>query len=126
MFSASVESSAVIGLLDRVAQSADFVCLQVGRDTAQRIVAEAQRRVKRASGVTASEIHFELTRDRKGYIVLGYQEGVGEFPIDQYLEYGTKFQMASPFFFQAAMLEEGPHLRRLTAELQRWLDVVGR
>ena len=126
MFSASVDTSAVIGLLDRVAQSADFVCIQVGRDTAQRIVAEAQRRVKRATGDTASEIHFELTRDGKGYVVLAYREGVGPAPVDLYLEYGTMYQYAQPFFMQAGMLEEGPHLRRLTAELQKWLDVVGR
>lgn len=126
MFTATVEATEVIGLLDRLAQSADFVCLEVARDTARRIVSEAQRRIRRATGETAGEIHFELTRDGKGYVVLGYQEGIGDFPIDKYLEWGTKFQSPHKFFFSSAQLEEGPHLRRLTDRIQEWLDEVGR
>lgn len=126
MFSASVDASVVIAMLDRMAESADFVCREVGRETAKNIVAEAQRRVRRATGDTADEIHFELTRDGQGYVVLGYQQGVGEGVVDKYLEFGTKYQYARPFFFSSAQLEEGAHMRRLTARIQEWLDQVGR
>lgn len=126
MFSASVDATAVIALLNRMGPSADFVCMEVGRDTAKRIVAEAQRRVRRASGVTASEIHFELTHDRKGYVVLAYKEGVGDAPIDIYLEHGTRVQAPIPFFFQAAELEQRPHMDRLIDRMTEWLEEVGR
>lgn len=126
MFSASVESQAVIAMFERLAQSADFVCRSVALETAERIVAEAQNRARRRSGVTASEIHFELTRDGKGYVVLGYRTGVGESPIDKYLEFGTVHMYARPFFFSSAQLEEGAHMRRLTDALVQWLQDVGR
>ena len=126
LFSASVEDTALIAMFGRLAQSADFVCREVALDTAKRIVAEAKNRVRRATGETASEIHFELSQDGKGYVVLGYQTGVGEDPIDKYLEFGTVTMYARPFFFSSAQLEEGPHLRRLTARVQEWLDEVGR
>ncbi len=126
MFSASADTSEVLALFDRLAQSADFVTLEVSRDTAKRIVAEAQRRVKRATGTTAKGIHWELTRDGKGYVVLAYTEGNQPDPVDIYNEYGTKFMLAQPFFIAAALLEEGPHMRRLEARIQSWLDSVGR
>lgn len=126
MFSASVDASGAIALLDRVAQSADFVCLGVARQTAKNIVAEAKNRIRRATGETASEIHFELTRDGQGYVVLAYQQGIGDAPVDQYLEWGTHQQYARPFFFSSAQLEEGPHMRRLIDALTTWLEEVGR
>lgn len=126
MFSASVESAALIAMLGRLAHSADFVTREVGKDTAERIVREALSRVRRATGVTASEIHYELSRDGKGYVVLGYRVGIGSFPIDKYLEFGTKSSGKRPFFFSSAQLEEGPHLRRLTDRVAEWLEDVGR
>jgi len=126
MFSASVDSQALIALFDRLAQSADFVCRAAARETAERIVAEAKNRAKRRTGETASEIHYELSRDGQGYVVLGYRTGTGEDPIDKYLEYGTVSQYAKPFFWTSANLESGPHLRRLTDRIVEWLEDVGR
>ncbi len=126
MFTASVDSAEVVALLDRLAYSADFVVREVSRDTAERIVHEAQARIRRATGESASEIHYELTRDGRGYIVLAYREGGNEGVVDKYLEYGTKFQYAKSFFFASAMLEEGPHMRRLVSRIQEWLDNAGR
>ena len=126
MFSASVDSQALIALFDRLAQSADFVCRAAARETAERIVAEAKSRAKRRTGETASEIHYELSRDGQGYVVLGYRTGTGEDPIDKYLEYGTVSQYAKPFFWTSANLESGPHLRRLTDRIVEWLEDVGR
>lgn len=126
MFSASVEDRELIAMFDRLAASADFVCRLEGLETAKRIVAEAQRRVSRATGVTASEIHFELTRDGNGYVVLGFQPGVGDVPIDIYLEHGTEDMRARPFFFSSAALESESHLRRLTDRIAQWLEDLGR
>ncbi len=126
MFSASVDTTEVVALLDRLAYSAQFVLLEVARTTAQKIVQEAQARVRRATGETASEIHYELTRDGTGYIVLGYRVGGNKGVVDKYLEFGTKYQYAKPFFFSSAMLEEGPHMRRLIDRMQEWLDNSGR
>jgi hypothetical protein len=126
LFTASIDSAHVLELFDRLAQSAQFVTLEVSRGTADRIVREAQARIRRATGESASEIHWELTRDGAGYVVLGYRQGGNEGLVDKYLEFGTKYQYARPFFFSSAELEEGPHMRRLVDRMQEWLSNVGR
>lgn len=125
IFSSSVESAELVALFDRLGGSADFVCREVGLDTAKRIVAEAEARVSRATGVTESGIHWEMTRDGKGYVVLAYRAGVQD-PVDKYLEYGTVHMYKRPFFFASAELESAGHLRRLTARIEEWLAEVGR
>lgn len=125
MFTANVEPAVVIGMLDRLAQSADFVTREVALGTAKRIVAEAQARVARATGVTETGIHWEMTADGLGYVVLAYQAGVQD-PVDKYLEFGTKYEYARPFFMAAGLLEEAAHLRRLTDRVAEWLEEVGR
>jgi hypothetical protein len=126
MFTASVDNADVLALFDRIAQSADFVCKEVARETAKRIVAEAQRRVARASGETSSEVHWEMTRDGLGYVVLAYDTRVNKSSVDKYLETGTQFMHAKPFFFAAVELEAPGHLSRLEERLQDFLDEVGR
>lgn len=112
-------------MFDRIAHSAEFVCKEVARETAKRIVEEAKKRVERATGQTASGVHWEMTRDGLGYIVLAYRAGAQD-PVDQYLEEGTQFMPAKQFFFASALLEEGSHWRRLEERLQQFLDEVGR
>lgn len=128
MFSASVDATAVLALLDRLGPSVDFVAREVGRDTASRIVAEAQGRIQRATGVTASGIHWELSRDGLGYVVLAYSTTAPQDhgPVDLWLEFGTMFSYARPFFFSSALLETAAHRRRLEDRIQEWLDQVGR
>ena len=121
----SVDSAALLSMFDRLAALADYVCREVGRDTAKRIVAEAWRRVERASGQTESGIHWEMSRDGKGYVVLAYQAGKQE-PVDKYLEYGSMFMRAKPFFVASAMLESNGHMRRLEDAIQKFLNDVGR
>lgn len=96
MFTASVDSTELLALLDRLGPNVDFIAREVGRDTAKRIVAEAKNRVHRASGVTESGIHWEMTRDGTGYIVQAYTAGHQPDPVDLYNEYGTKFMGAKP------------------------------
>lgn len=126
MFTASLDSHELLALLDRLGPNVDFIAKEVGRDTAKRIVAEAQNRVHRASGVTETGIHWELTRDGTGYVVLAYTAGHQPDPVDLYNEYGTKFMGAKPFFMASALLEEGAHRRRLVDRIQQFLDTVGR
>jgi hypothetical protein len=126
MFTAEVDSRAVLAWLDRLGPSVDFVAKEVARDTANRIVAEAQRRSRRATGATAAEIHWELTRDGKGYIVLGYDPRINKTLVEVYQEYGTSKMGAHQFFFSSALLEEGAHRRRLVDRIQEFLDSVGR
>lgn len=122
--SASVDSAELIALLDRLGASADFVCREVARDTAQRIVIEMQRRIARRTGETASGIHWELSYDERGYVVVMGRKSRKHTGV--WLEFGTTHQFAKPFFFASADLEQGPHLRRLEARIQRWLDSAGR
>ena len=125
-FDATVDASQVLALFDRMGPSMDFLAREVGRDTAKNIVREAQARVKRATGVTAKGIHWELTRDGKGYVVLAYTKGNQPDPVDIYNEYGTEKMFAKPFFMVSAELEEGPHMRRLIERMEEWLAEVGR
>jgi hypothetical protein len=126
MFSASVDASGLLSLFDRMGPSMDFLARQVALDTAKRIVREAQARVKRATGTTAEGIHFEVSYDGAGYVVLGYAKGNNDAPVDRFLESGTMHMYARPFFFVSAELESGPHMRRLIEKMQDWLDQVGR
>jgi hypothetical protein len=126
MFTASVDSQAVIAMLGRVGPSSDYVCREVARDTAKRIVAEAKARVRRATGATESGIHWELTRDGKGYVVLAYRAGAQTARVDYLLQYGSVRMYAKPWFFSSAYLEEGPHMRRLEEALRKFLEDVGR
>lgn len=122
----TVQSAELIAMLERLGPSADFVAKEVGLDTAKRIVAEAKTRVARATGKTASGIHWELTRDGKGYIVLAYTAGAQPDPIDIYVERGSRYMYARPFFFASAELEAPGHLRRLEERMASFLANVGR
>lgn len=126
MFTATVDASGALALLDRLGPSADFVGREVSRDTATRIVREAQSRVHRATGRTETGIHWELSRDGSGYIVLAYAKGNQPDPVDLYNEYGTMFMVAQPFFMAAALLEEEGHRRRMIDRMTEFLENVGR
>ena len=125
-FSVSVDATALLALMDRVGPSLDFHCRDVGRETAKRIAAEATARVKRRTGVTATGIKWDMTYDGKGYVVTAYTKGHQPDPVDIYLEHGTKYSYAQPFFFASALLEEGPHMRRLTERIEEVLRDLGR
>jgi hypothetical protein len=125
-FSATVDASSVLALFDRMGPSIEFLARNEALETAKRIVREAQARVKRATGQTASGIHFAVTYDGAGYVVLGYTTGNNDAPVDRFLEYGTEKMYAKPFFWSSAELESGPHMRRLTDRITEWLVEVGR
>ena len=125
-FSAIVDSTKLLALMDRVGPSLEFHTRDVARETAGRVVAEAERRVERATGKTAEGIHAEMTKDGKGYLVMGYTAGAQPSPVDIYLEFGTEYSYKRPFLFSSALLENGPHLRRMQERVQQVLDDLGR
>lgn len=125
-FTMAVDASELLTLLDRVGDAVDDACRDVSRETAKRLVFGARARVKRATGQTAKGIHFEDSRDRKGYVVLAYSsEGDDRGPVDYWLQYGTKFMHAQPFFFADAAIEEAGHLRRMTEAVSARLEELG-
>lgn len=126
MFTIDVDAKALLALMDRVGPSLAFHTRDVARETAALVAAEAVRRVRRKTTKTAEGIHYEMTQDGKGYVVLGYTPGHQDEPVDIYLEHGTMFMRKQPFFFSAAQLENGPHLRRMTDRVQQVLRDLGR
>jgi hypothetical protein len=124
-FTSTVDASALLAMLDRVGPSLEFHTRDVARETAKRVAVEATSRVSRREGITASGIHWEMSRDGKGYVVMAYEAGK-QAPVDKYLEAGTKFMRARPFFFASAEIENGPHLRRMEERVQQVLSDLGR
>jgi hypothetical protein len=118
-------SRALLAMLDRVGPSLEFHTRDVARETAIRVAREATARVRRREGTTASGIHWEMSRDGKGYVVMAYEPGK-QAPVDKYLEAGTRYMLARPFFFASAEIENGPHLRRMEQRIQQVLDDLGR
>jgi hypothetical protein len=125
-FTISADATELLALLDKVGDAVDDVCRDVSRETAKRLVFGAMSRVQRATGQTAKGIHFEESRDRKGFVVLAYpSEGDPRGPVDYWLQYGSKFMHAKPFFFAEAALEESGHLRRMTEAVSAKLEEMG-
>ena len=124
-FEAYVDNTALLAMMDRVGPSLEFHTRDVARETAIRVAYEATARVRRRSGQTAEGIHWEMSRDGKGYVVLAYEAGK-QAPVDRYLEEGTKFMLARPFWWASAEIDNGPHLRRMEQRIQTVLDDLGR
>ncbi len=121
-----MDAKELLAMFDRVGPSLDFHCRDVGRETAKKIAAEATARVKRRTGVTATGIAWDMSYDGKGYVVTAYTKGHQPDPVDIYLEKGTSRMYARPFFFASALLEEGPHMRRLQDRIEEVLRDLGR
>jgi hypothetical protein len=125
-FTITADAREVLALLDTAGAAIDDVCRNVARETAKRIVFGARSRVRRATGQTAEGIHFEESFDRTGFMVLAYaSDGDARGPVDYWLEHGTKFMLARPFFLAQAAIEEGPHLRRMTEAVAEKLEEMG-
>lgn len=129
-----VDTRDLIAALDRLGDEAERHVKAAAKVTADRIVAEARRRVARRadpatrptdrSGPTADLIRAEETHDGLGYIVLANDPRSREH-VARYLEFGTTHMAARPFFFTSARLEEAAHLRRTEQALQDAIDAVG-
>lgn len=97
--------------------------------TARRIASEASRRIARAAGGptrgrhTAEGIGVEPTHDGTGAVVFIESPEMPNLPL--WLERGTTFMTARPFFGPAVALEQGPHVRRIGDAVQAVIEEVG-
>lgn len=133
-FIVEMDTAAVLAALDRLGADAAIVVKRASGETANAIVREAFARLERqlgpeATGKTARGIQMKDDRDGGGYIVQSARDPFPMLPV--WLEKGTKRgggthpNVARPYFYASAMLEEGPHRRRLEEALQSAIDNVG-
>lgn len=132
-FSLEIDASEVLRALDALGDRADEILAEVARETAEAIADEMRRRVARGTGKTADNI--TVSDHLPDY--LGGGKGVGNSMfvyvkaiarpdnLPLWLEFGTRKMTEQPFIFNAARTEQGPHLRRVEAALERAIREVG-
>jgi hypothetical protein len=116
LFEIEVDTEALLAALDRIPDVVARFTKPVAKDAADRIAAEAQRRVARRSGLTAAGIHVEEDFAREGYVVLSERNPMPNLP--GWLERGTEHMTARPYFFNAGFIEEGSYERRIREAIQ--------
>jgi len=104
-----IDAAAVLRALEQAPAAVEARLLPVAKLTAERIDAEASRRVLVATGKTQTGITVEPLEKGSGYAVVANRNPFPNVPI--WLEHGTEHMIAHPFFDIAADLERGPHLR---------------
>lgn len=119
-----VDASGVFRMLDKLGTAADTLVKAAAKETANRIAQEARGRVARRTGKTAGAI--TVTEEENGARVFVGRVAGRSPNVPRYLEYGTKFMSARPFLFVSAVLEEGPHLKRVERALQEAIDEASR
>lgn len=131
------ETAALIAALDRLPDvMQERHTKPAAKVTADNIAREARARVRRRTGRTAAGITVEESHDGQGYVVLPFNEqfelaiisaGNDQQPenLPIWLEFGTRFMTARPYFFASARLEEGAHDRRMRQAIQNAIDDVG-
>lgn len=118
-----VDTAELFAAWDALGDEAEVLIKASAKVTADRIASEARGRVRRATGATAAGIGVEETRDGTGWIVFAARPDNPGLP--GWIEHGTKYMPARGFLFVSALLEEGPHLRRVTDALQNAIDAKG-
>ncbi|HKY90104.1 MAG TPA: hypothetical protein VJM11_03655 [Nevskiaceae bacterium] len=96
---------------------------RASEESAQAVRREAQGRVARRTGATAAAIVVVESYDGQGYVVLVDRQHMPRLPY--WLEYGTRYMTARPFLFASALLEEGPHERRITEAVETGIAAAG-
>jgi hypothetical protein len=116
--SASCDPTAVVEALRAAQPGIDKRVDTTAHDTADRVAADAQRRVARRTGETAASIHVEPARKGTGYVVVA--GGAARF-----LETGTKYMLARAFLYPAVRIEQAGFDRRIGNDVQDGIDAVG-
>lgn len=128
-----VDAEELLHLLDKLGPEAEELLAAVSLDTAQRIDDGATARVARAEGKTASNIvgvdHLpewmgggQSSNKTAAFVYVRALDRPDNLGL--WLEFGTEHMVARPFLFEAARLEEGPHLRRVEDAVQAAIDKV--
>ncbi len=121
----TVDTAGLLAALDAVGDLIEAYTMPVAKQAAERIAADARARVARSTGETRSGIHVERSHDGKGYVVMAYDVNRGQPPVDYWLEEGTRFMTAKPFFYASASLEEGAYRRAVAEAIQQAIAEVG-
>ena len=133
-FSIDVDRAAVVAALLSLADAAQPYINVAAHESADSIVREAKTRLDRklsgtSTGATVAGIHDQPAYDGNGYAVISSRDPMPNLPL--WLEKGTKkgrgthAQPALSYFYSAAQLEEGPHLRRIDEALQHAIAEKG-
>lgn len=129
-----IDVAALIAALAALGDKAQPYVNDAAHETGDAIVQEAQARLHRqlgpdATGKTEAGIMSRPADDGLGYIVSATREPLPNLP--WWLERGTKkgkgthANVARPFFYVSALLEESPHLRRIADAVQQAIDDQG-
>jgi HK97 gp10 family phage protein len=122
-----VDASALFKMLDQLGESADAYIKEAAKVTAERIAQEARGRLARqTSGTGKTQAAITVTEEEHGARVFVGRVAGRNPNVPLYLEFGTKFMSARPFLFASAMLEEGPHMKRVERALQKAIDEASR
>ena len=107
---------------DRAAVAIKAACLE----TARSIQSEGRARLARQTAGTGKTAEAITIEDINGgfKVYVGSVSGRAE-NLPLWLEVGTKYMTSRPFLFASALVEEGPHLRRVSEALQDALDGLG-
>lgn len=125
-FSIDVDTAALIRLLNEFGDQAEAALLRAAEETGQAILREAQARVARATGKTyegLAVVPLERVTAGAGVAVVQLSRpdthrARDAKKIPRYLERGTRYMVAQPYFDVAAQLEQGSHLRRVEEALR--------
>jgi len=107
---------------------------RANEDTAAAIVREAKGRLQRrlgpdATGATVAGIRLDRQTRGDAVLVVSERHTLPSLPL--WLEKGTKkgrsthANVARPYFYSSAILEEAAHFRRLEAAVQDCLNDIG-
>lgn len=121
----TVDTKALLAAIDAVGPAVLVRLKRAAKITADNIDREATGRVARRTGETARSIHVEETRNGDGYVVMAYDPAIGRAPVDQFLEFGTRYMPAKPFLFVSARLEEAAHDQRSRDAIQDGINDTG-
>lgn len=126
LLSIDVDPAGAIAMLTKLGPAVERHLLAAAQVSAASIAREARSRVSRRTGKTMAGITDELARDGTGYVV--YVKTLADsWPnIDVALEWGTRMMTPRPFMQASALLEEGPHRRRIEQAIQAAIDEVSR
>ena len=124
----SVETRGLVAALSRLGSRADARLHAASKQSALAVQREARVRLERqVSGGSTGQTAEGVTAKDDGDAWLVYVDIPAERwqNLDIGLEFGTSRMRERPFLHQAAILEEGPHRRRIVRAIEELIEEVG-